>query len=128
MAVAGSEQQVSESIAVVPSEPRTGSVGGPAGAGAVGETAAADGGSAATSAAAGRARTLLWVAFGFFVAGVGIGTGWDRRWHATHPFEDFFSPPHLFIYSCVLLTIGTVAVLAFSLALRRRFGPDIAVP
>lgn len=34
------------------------------------------------------AYRLLWLA----VPAFGVGFGWDRRWHATHPFEDFFSP------------------------------------
>lgn len=36
------------------------------------------------------------VFFDFLAFGVGVGFGWDRRWHATHPFEDFFSAPQLF--------------------------------
>ncbi len=74
------------------------------------------------------AFVLYWAAFAFFVAGVGIGTAWDRRWHASHPFEDFFSPPHLFIYSGVLLTVGTVAAVAFSPVVRRWFGEDTPLP
>ena len=42
------------------------------------------------------AYRLLWLAVAFDVLAFGVGFGWDRRWHATHPFEDFFSQPHLF--------------------------------
>jgi hypothetical protein len=45
------------------------------------------------------AYRLLWLAVSFDVLAFGVGFAWDRRWHATHPFEDFFSPPHLFVYS-----------------------------
>ena len=78
--------------------------------------------------AAGRTLAALWLASGLFVSGVGVGAGWDRRWHATHPFEDFWSPPHLFIYTCLLLTVGVVAVIAFSPALRARLGDDVRLP
>src|SRR5262249_46006464 len=74
------------------------------------------------SAAKHRAEVLLWVAFAFFVAGAGIGTGWDRRWHATHPFEDFWSPPHLFIYTNVLLGAAVVVYMTFRARVRAVFG------
>jgi hypothetical protein len=70
----------------------------------------------------------LWVAFAFFVAGVGIGTGWDRRWHATHPFEDFWSPPHLFIYTNVLLATATVVYVTFNSRVRASFGAGQWLP
>src|SRR5438046_10278043 len=73
-------------------------------------------------------RRLLWVSFAFFVAGVGIGVGWDRRWHATHPFEDFFSPPHLFIYSNVLLAAAVAVYVTFNARLRGAFGRGETLP
>jgi hypothetical protein len=45
------------------------------------------------------AYRLLWLALASDLLAFGIGFDWDRRWHATLAFEDFFSPPHLFIYS-----------------------------
>jgi hypothetical protein len=72
--------------------------------------------------AATRAEILLGVAFVFFLLGVGVGVGWDRRWHATHPFEDFFSPPHWFIYTNVLLSAATVVYLTFNARTRAAFG------
>src|SRR5437868_4170546 len=69
-----------------------------------------------------RAQIWLWLTFVFFLAGIGIGTGWDRRWHATHPFEDFFSPPHLFIYVNVILPSACVAYITFNRKLRTVFG------
>jgi hypothetical protein len=50
----------------------------------------------------------LWACLAFFVLAFGIGTAWDRRWHTTHPFDDFFSPPHLLIY-------GAFATATFAL-------------
>src|SRR5215471_6383716 len=75
-----------------------------------------------------RATVLLWLAFAFFIAGAGVGTGWDRRWHATHPFEDFWSPPHLFIYTNVLLAAAVVVYLTFQRRLRATFGPGERLP
>jgi hypothetical protein len=76
----------------------------------------------ASSPGAGRAEALLWLAFAFFLAGVGIGTGWDRRWHASHAFEDFWSPPHLFIYTNVLLAAAIVVHITFNSRVRAAFG------
>jgi hypothetical protein len=74
------------------------------------------------------ARRLLWLSFAFFVAGVGIGVGWDRRWHATHPFEDFFSPPHLVIYTNVLLAAAVAVYVTFNKRLRAVFGHGETLP
>jgi len=51
--------------------------------------------------------SLLAVLALFFVA-TGLGGAWDRHWHEQNVFEDFWSPPHLFIYivhslACVAL-------------------------
>ena len=69
-----------------------------------------------------RAEILLGLAFVFFLLGVGVGTGWDRRWHATHPFEDFFSPPHWFIYTNVLLAAALIVYTTFNPRTRAVFG------
>src|SRR5579864_8803080 len=69
-----------------------------------------------------RAELLLGIAFVFFLLGVGVGVGWDRRWHATHPFEDFFSPPHWFIYTNVLLAAGMIVHTTFNPRTRAAFG------
>jgi hypothetical protein len=75
-----------------------------------------------------KAEIWLWVAFAFAVAGFGIGTGWDRRWHTTHPFEDFFSPPHLFIYTNTLLAAAVIVYVTFNTRLRRAFGAGYRLP
>src|SRR5207253_8776400 len=68
------------------------------------------------------AYRLLWLAVLFDILAFGVGFGWDRDWHATHPFEDFFSPPHLFIYSMHLCATITLAYIA----LRRSCGAGSA--
>ena len=75
-----------------------------------------------------RAYRLLWLAVLFDFLALGVGFEWDRRWHATHPFEDFFSPPHLFIYSMHLCATLTLAYIAFTPELRRWFGDAFSVP
>src|SRR5437870_13833879 len=77
---------------------------------------------AATDRSAVAAYRLLWLAVIFDVLAFGVGFGWDRRWHATHPFEDFFSPPHLFVYSMHLCATMTLAYITFQPELRRWFG------
>lgn len=58
----------------------------------------------------GTAYRLLWLAVIFDVLAFGVGFTADRRWPATHPFEDFFSPPHLFVYSMHFLATCTLVV------------------
>ena len=74
------------------------------------------------------AYRLLWLAVVFDLLAFGVGFDWDRRWHATHAFEDFFSPPHLFIYSMHLCATITLAYIAFTPNLRRWFGPTFRLP
>jgi hypothetical protein len=74
------------------------------------------------------AYRLLWLAVIFDILAFGVGIGWDRRWHVTNPFEDFFSPPHLFIYSMHLCATLTLAYVAFTPDLRRWFGEAIRLP
>src|SRR5712691_3420637 len=74
------------------------------------------------------AYRLLWIAVLFDILAFGVGFGWDRTWHAMHPFEDFFSPPHLFIYSMHLCASLMLAYLAFTPDLRRWFGDTFALP
>ena len=75
-----------------------------------------------------QAYRLLWLAVLFDILAFGVGFGWDRTWHATHPFEDFFSPPHLFIYSMHLCGTMTLAYVAFTPDLRRWFGDTFTLP
>jgi len=68
------------------------------------------------------AYRFLWLAVAFDLLAFGVGFPWDRRWHATHPFEDFFSPPHIFIYSMHFLATLTLMWITFMPDLRRHFG------
>ena len=76
----------------------------------------------ATDTSSVTAYRLLWLAVFFDLMAFGVGFAWDRRWHATHPFEDFFSPPHLFIYSMHFLATLTLMWITFAPDLRRHFG------
>jgi hypothetical protein len=69
------------------------------------------------------AYRAIWLAVLFDVLAFGIGFGWDREWHLTHPFEDFFSPPHIFIYTMHFFATLTLAYIAFTPSLRAVFGP-----
>src|SRR5262249_26816404 len=71
---------------------------------------------------------LLWLTLGLLLVTVGVGLRWDRAWHATHVFDSFYSPPHLFIYTGTLLNAMVVAYLVGSGRLRRCFGPGFRVP
>src|SRR5579871_5436621 len=71
-------------------------------------------------------RTAHWYSWGivaYFVTAVALGVSWDGYWHATHRFDTFFSPPHIFIYANVLITALLVANLTFRSRLRAWFGP-----
>lgn len=58
-----------------------------------------------------------------------VGVGWDKKWHGTNPFEDFFSPPHWMIYSMVTLTGLSILSIVFSERLRSAFGqPIVTIP
>lgn len=80
------------------------------------------------AATAGPALRRVWLAFGLFLAAFGMGLRWDRVWHATHPFDDFWSPPHVFIYGMFTLLALTLARTAASPALRTWFGEGFSVP
>ena len=79
----------------------------------------------AADASLSRAYKLLWLAVLFDILAFGVGFGWDRQWHATHPFEDFWSPPHIFVYTTHLFATLTLAYVAFTPDLRCWFGPTI---
>ena len=62
------------------------------------------------SAQVATAYRALWIAVAFDLLAFGIGFNWDRQWHQSHPFEDFFSPPHLFIYTMHFLATITLVL------------------
>ena len=76
-----------------------------------------------------RALALLWLALTFYLMATAVGLGWDRRWHTSHVFNSFYSPPHLFIYTMLALTVGTVAGIMLWPVTRREFGrASIRIP
>jgi hypothetical protein len=70
----------------------------------------------------------LWLAIAFSLLAFGVGVAWDRAWHATHPFEDFWSPPHLFIYTSHLMATLALARIAVDPDLRSHFGRTLRLP
>ena len=75
-----------------------------------------------------RTHWWLWITFFAMVATVSIGLSWDKAYHATHSFDTFYSPPHLFIYSMTILTMLLFEVLVFSPRFRTWFGPGFRLP
>lgn len=61
---------------------------------------------------------LYWLSFWLSMAALGVGRAWDSYWHATQPFDNFWSPPHLFAYGATVASF----LLANAL-LRRRASP-----
>jgi len=55
-------------------------------------------------------RISIWVMLFFLFQG-GVGAVWDREWHAYVGRDQFFTPPHDLIYSCV----AGVGLMAFAL-------------
>ncbi|MDX2138523.1 MAG: hypothetical protein SF123_10550, partial [Chloroflexota bacterium] len=56
------------------------------------------------------------------IVGAWAGTTWDRIWHATVPFDGFWSPPHIVVYVTVASVSFIIMGLVFSAPLRRAFG------
>jgi hypothetical protein len=77
------------------------------------------------------ARRTLYLALALMVIGAFVGVTWDQLWHATQPFDGFWSPPHVFVYVSVTLAAFAIMRLAFTPALRKAFGrgfPVIILP
>jgi hypothetical protein len=75
-----------------------------------------------------RANGLLWLAIWLELIVVGIGLPADRGWHATHVFDGFFSPPHIFIYASAVIDGLVVAYMVFAPQVRAHFGPGFRLP
>jgi len=61
-----------------------------------------------------KAYSLMWTGFFFIIVAFSVGISWDKKWHITNPFEDFYSAPHLFIYAIVALGLLNIFILAKS--------------
>ncbi len=95
---------------------------------AVRERNAGDAPVALQAAGVGRANGLLWLAIALELVVVGIGLPADRGWHATHVFDGFFSPPHIFIYASAIIDALVVIYMVFAPAVRVWFGPGFRLP
>lgn len=74
------------------------------------------------------ARRLLWIGFALFLLCISVGLSWDRQWHTTHVFETAFSPPHLFIYSTLLLSATFVVYTVYAPHGRAVYGAGYRLP
>ena len=74
------------------------------------------------------AYRLFWLTFVLFFASTAIGKLWDRVWHATHFFDTFLTPPHLFITFTTMLCGFLVATIAFIPSLRQWYGQPLRLP
>lgn len=54
---------------------------------------------------------LYWLSFACSIAALTIGRAWDSAWHAAHPFETFWSPPHVFAYGMTAAALSLCAIL-----------------
>jgi hypothetical protein len=70
---------------------------------------------------------LLWLACVWLIVTVGVGRTWDAAWHATHVFDSFWSPPHLFVYTMATLNGLLIAGMVFAPGVRRWFGAGFHV-
>ena len=75
-----------------------------------------------------RAYSLMWAAFYFTLVAFTVGISWDSSFHTTQPFEDFYSAPHLFIYTMTGVSILLALLLASRASKWRWFGPVLPFP
>jgi hypothetical protein len=73
------------------------------------------------------ARRWLWRTLVVMLLGSWAGVTWDRVWHATQPFDDFWSPPHVLVYATVSVVSLMGMYLLFSDHLRPAFGRGFRV-
>jgi len=74
------------------------------------------------------ALRLLWLTFWLAAIAAVIGGSWDGYWHLTHPFDGFFSPPHVFVYGTCTVMGLVICLMTFAPSIRRAFGPGFSVP
>ena len=76
----------------------------------------------------GQASFRYWASLFFVVLSFGAGGAWDRSWHTHNRFDDFYSPPHIFIYTTFAVAALTFLSLAMSPERRAWFGEAIRIP
>jgi len=70
-------------------------------------------------------RTSAWLLLFFLLQGE-LGAIWDREWHAFVGRDQFWTPPHILIYSCVAgAGFVALAVVLLDTALYRRGTPGV---
>lgn len=73
------------------------------------------------------AHFLLWLTATILIVGAWLGALFDGWWHITEPFDEFFSPPHVFIYSMSTIAGLLVMGMVFTPSIRRVFGTGFNV-
>jgi hypothetical protein len=73
------------------------------------------------------ARRWLWRTVVILIVGTWAGSTWDSIWHATEPFDGFWSPPHLIIYAAVTFIALIVMGMVFTDPIRHAFGKGFKV-
>lgn len=73
-------------------------------------------------------RPLLLVWLVLVLVDVVIGGGWDAEYHRTQPFDGFFSPPHVFIYTVATILLAVVTYMNLDGRVRPAFGAEVRVP
>lgn len=73
-----------------------------------------------------RALWLLWLTVAMLSLSI-FGAMLDRIWHAVYEFEDFFSPPHIIIYTFSTIAALIVMWMVFTTPIRRAFGKGLNV-
>jgi hypothetical protein len=86
------------------------------------------GASSAPTVAPRAALRLLWLTFWLAAIAAVIGGSWDGYWHLSHPFDGFFSPPHIFVYGTCTAMGLVICLMTFTPSIRRAFGPGFSVP
>ena len=75
-----------------------------------------------------KARRQLWLALTIILVAVLLGGGWDQVWHLTHPFDGFFSPPHVFVYGCCTIAAAVILGMVLTPSIRLALGPSFRLP
>jgi hypothetical protein len=73
------------------------------------------------------ARRWLWRTLVLIIVGGSVGATWDRIWHATIPFDGFWSPPHVVVYVTVAVASLMGMMLLFTEKYRVAFGRSFRV-
>jgi hypothetical protein len=73
------------------------------------------------------ALRLLWYTLWLVIIAISVGGTWDMLWHATQPFDGFWSPPHIFVYVTCTIAGGLLIAMTFIPGIRQSFGQGFKV-